>query len=478
MADRDFLLEFGSFQELLASCASRLSEEGVYFDTTEAGEIGSDVAFEVRVRDSFSVLRGDGEIVGATEEGVFVRLAYLDQPSLKLLPRLVEHYRRHGIPLLELPEVEEIMEPEKTAEVQEPTVDDLWPEEEAAAPVEPAGLTLDDLEAEFLTDDDPDEPESEPGIEQEAAQGTLLVDATAASIPEEPAKEAEVDPEVEPVLVDPEELIADSRESEEDLAANDIHLDELMTSEEPSPIAMPETAPVMEEIEIDSGVPWLPDESEKKSGRGLWVILLCVVLGAALGAAVYFFFLRPKEESSRIPASPAEIQARAVPAAQPAIEPTPMTTDPVEPPLEDRIATAQQGGGSAELALVASRPQPAAPPTEILTGVNRITWIDESDETIITLWGDGLFVAEQVDDFRVVGGAPREVVRIRGIRRPFAQQQIDLDTDHVRRIRIGLHQEADGVALHFVADLVDGDVELLRTEAAGEQLRVYFSKAG
>ena len=105
MADRQLLLELGSFQEVLDSCATRVSEEGMFFETTEAGAVGSEVAFEVRIRDSFSVLRGDGEIVRATDEGVFVRLSYLDQPSLKLLPKIVEHFRRLGVPPLELPEL-------------------------------------------------------------------------------------------------------------------------------------------------------------------------------------------------------------------------------------------------------------------------------------------------------------------------------------------------------------------------------------
>ncbi len=107
MANKELVLELGSFQEVLDRCASRLSEEGLYFETTEAGAVGSEVKFEVRIRDSFSVLRGEGEIVRATDEGVYVRLAYLDQPSLKLLPKLVEHFRRQGVPLLELPEVED-----------------------------------------------------------------------------------------------------------------------------------------------------------------------------------------------------------------------------------------------------------------------------------------------------------------------------------------------------------------------------------
>ena len=115
---------------------------------------------------------------------------------------------------------------------------------------------------------------------------------------------------------------------------------------------------------------------------------------------------------------------------------------------------------------------------EPMTGVDRITWGDEAGETVVTLWADGSFQEEQIDDFRVNGEQPREVVRIRGVQRPFTQNRIEMETDHVRQIRTGFHED-DGVrSLHIVADLVDVDVQLLRTEAAGEQLKVYFSRTG
>ena len=97
---------------------------------------------------------------------------------------------------------------------------------------------------------------------------------------------------------------------------------------------------------------------------------------------------------------------------------------------------------------------------------------------MVTLWADGSFQTGQVDDFRVDGAQPREVVRIRGVQRPFTQHLIELETEHVLQIRTGLHEENGVNSLHIVADLVDVEVELMRTEAAGEQLRVYFSRTG
>jgi len=452
MANRELVLELGSFQEVLDRCATRLSEEGLYFETTEDGAVGSEVKFEVRIRDSFSVLRGEGEIVRATDEGVYVRLAYLDQPSLKLLPKLVEHFRRQGVPLLELPEVEtaEMEEAEEPpAAAAELSADDLWPEEEDRPAKSPVVLTLDDLEAEFLS-----------------KKGSGLVE-----------EDLSAETDVEPFLVDPRDLIADTPENQEAFAPDDIHLNELLTAAEAAgQESNPEAAP---ELQIDPGLPWLSDEEpEKRSRKDLWLILVLIVLGAALGVAFYFFFLRPGDDSSQVPAEPVEHRARAVPASSPIVDPAPMAMETVQLPPEAQADEVVQAKITAAPKPAEPRPRPPEPSAGPLTGVDRVTWNLESGETVVTFWADGLFVAEQVDDFRVVDGAPREVVRIRGIQRPFAQQQVELDTAHVLRIRVGLHEESEGAALHFVADLADDDVEIQRTEAVGEQLRVYFSKAG
>ena len=490
MVDKDFVAEFESFNEVLHGCASHLSEEGIFFEAARSGAVGSEVGFEVRIRDGFSVLRGEGEIVQATDEGVFLRLVYLDQPSLKLLPKLLEHYRRSGVPLLELPagdpapeeDVAEVSAAEELDIIEEPVA-----EPTAKAEMAPLGLTLNDLEAEFSAEksaaDDDDG--------SEANSGSALVDVTEASelnaTQDEESLELAVEEEEppEPVLIDPDELIADVTENREDFAPNDIHLDELLPGEEAADLADDQAmepadskeSSGVDEVPVDSGLPWLPSEPAKKSRKDLWVILLLIVLGAALGVAFYYFFLRSTSISQWRPADPSQIQARVVPAASQVAEPIPFTVGSAELAPQPEIQPVRQNGSFAASAPATPSPQSHDPPSDLLTGVDRITWAKEAGETVITFWGDGLFVAEQVDDFRVAGGAPREVVRIRGVLRPFPQQRVELDSDHVRQIRIGLHQEADGAALHFVADLVDSEVEILRTEAAGQQLRVYFSKA-
>lgn len=533
MVDRDLVVECESFQEVLDACATRLSAEGLFFESDRPAPLGSEVAFEVRIRKGFSVLRGAGEVVRVSDTGVFLRLTYLDQPSLKLMPKILEHYERLGIPLLELaapeplePEPESLepelpvpeplapempgpaVEPAEAMEVDpgapidiveddrstsEPTADDLWPEEEAAATASAVGLTLNDLEAEFSSD-------------------TLSQDPVGGATEEDRSDSFEAaSAGADGLMIDPEELIADHPVSDDTFAPDDIHLSALISAEEAAGLPKVEEVAAVEEVtaletvpeagdseasqqadgallvdvpkqadegNLDSGLSWLPeDEPEKRGRRGLWIFLLCIVLGAVLGVAFYFFFLRPGEASGHIPAEPVEptmdraaaaiTESRSLPEpiAMAAELPDPGTTE-AEPGEEQ--APVSEGQPSATLTIAG----------EPLTGVDRITWLDEDGETVVIFWADGLFSPEQVDDFRVAGGEPREVVRIRGVRRPFDPQQIELDSELVRRIRAGFHQEANGAALHFVADLAANDVVLSRTEASGEQLRAYFVKSG
>lgn len=456
MPDKDLVLEFASFHEVLDSYARRLSEEGIFCTTSESREVGSEVDFHVRIRDGFSVLKGQGEVVLSTDEGCFLRLIDLDQPSLRLLPKLLEHYRRKGVPMMELPRIatgEALVTEQGQAEAEDTEVGDLpdrdltsddlfGSADRAPEPLNDVGLTLDDLEAEFRAE----APGSDPAAEIEVDFDVDLE-----------SEEAQAEPGS--VLIEAEELAISSPN------------EALLVPEEVEPEI--EVLATGADHEIDTGLPWLPEEPEKTSRKDLWVILLLVLLGAVLGAAFYVFVIRPNAQRSWRSAPSETLQAQAVPATNSRLEALPVGSQ-----TRTQAPSAEPEPVAAPASAAVDPGEPKADAEAPLTGVDRITWGDEAGETVVTLWADGSFLAAQVDDFRVNGERPREVVRIRGVQRPFAQHLIELETDHVRQIRTGLHLE-DGVnSLHIVADLVDIDVELLRTEAAGEQLRVYFSKTG
>lgn len=443
---RDVVAEFASFQELLAECASKLSEEGIFVATPVHHEVGSQVTFEVRIRDGFSVLRGEGEVAQVGSDGAALRFLYLDQPSLRLLPKLVEHYRRAGTAPLELPTPvpPAVEEPELEAELELESESVL--EEEA---VEPSGLTLDDLEAEFLISEPQATQESEGADEGPAAAEPVLVDA------EELAPEVPRADDFGPTDIRFEDLLAEGAE-ESDLAAG-------LESEEPA-------------LEIDPGLPWLTEETQKSRKGDLWVILLLVLIGALLGAALYYYFVRGRTESSeQLPVRSGQLSAYVEPPNQVVEEPALALTVPAALPKKPAAGVVLPPPA---LNGIAAAEKESRQPESPLTGVDRITWNERAGETVVILWADGSFTDAQVERIRVVGGAPRELVKIKGIGRPCPRQQIDVGTDHVRRIRTGLHESSGIPSLHVVADLADGEVEVQRTETEGSQLRLYFSKTG
>lgn len=475
--ERDVVAEFSSFQELVSECASKLSSEGILVARPVVQELGSRVTFEVRIRDSFSVLRGEGEVLQIDEDGAALRFVYLDQPSRRLLPRLVEHYRRAGSEPFELPTAASPVAEELPVEVGlEPEILPALAEESSLP-----GLTLDDLEAEFLS---PRVPASAlPEMERDTETGSDDVDEEELAL-------------AQPVLVDAEELAAGLPRSDE-FTPTDIHVDDLLgegdQEQELAARGEPEepgsSADVAEEsAQIDPGLPWLIDEKAKSRKGDLWIVLLLILLGALLGAAVYYYLVRGRSSSSEsqpVQAGDPSIQLNVTdsidppePIAQPPTTRAPAVSvaSPAAPPPKPTANVAL----AADAPENASRPEGEVPPAEELplTGIDRITWNERGGETIVILWADGSFTDAQIERVRVVGGAPRELVKIRGIRRPCPEQRVELQTDHVRRIRTGLHDSSGGPSLHVVADLADGAVEVRRTEAEGSQLRLYFSKTG
>ncbi len=426
--DAAVVVEFDSFTDLLDRCASRISEEGLIVSSESDAEPGSILNFELRIRGGFCVLSGAGEVVRAHQPGdsdstefeVAVRFVDLDMPSLKLLPRLIEHYRKRGVALLELPAAP--MPP-----VTEPPISD---------PVKSAPLTLADLEDEFTGhgegSGETSVPDSEPA---DSALGEL------------PAE----------LLVEAEEVAHQEPQGGEALeefdAEEEIRVEDLMPEQESeleSDVLV--TPPELEGPPEDPGLPWLPDESETSKRSDLWLILLLAIVGALLGVGFYYFYLSG-DSGSR---------------SERLDKDTPVTSSESDafPESQSPLATIE----SIETEVEDSSPLP-------LTRVDRITWVGNESETVVVLWADGDFETDRFEAIRVAADPPREVLKIRDVSDPLPEERLQIGTDHVRRIRTAIHQGEEFQELHVVADLVDASVQLQRTEADGAQLRVYFSRS-
>jgi hypothetical protein len=118
---------------------------------------------------------------------------------------------------------------------------------------------------------------------------------------------------------------------------------------------------------------------------------------------------------------------------------------------------------------------PAAPAADArrgLTRIERITWEASPGETVVWLWGDGAAEAGTYEHARLAGGAPRAVVKLRGVRGAETPTRLEVGTPELRRIRLGEHRVAGADELHVVLDLAGPEARLRAVEAEGSRLRL------
>jgi molecular chaperone DnaK len=166
------------------------------------------------------------------------------------------------------------------------------------------------------------------------------------------------------------------------------------------------------------------------------------------------------------PAAPSQAQAPGSSGAPATTAPAPPASGAIAPPTPAPAAPAPPASSSAPFA--ASQ----APAGEAATAVEKITWERVRGGLDVVLWGNGAFRPELLDQARLVGPI-RELVRIRGISRPFAATQLRVGTPEVLQIRTGFHRDGGSSRLHVVLDLGGPEVVVAGLEAAGKQLRLH-----
>lgn len=159
---------------------------------------------------------------------------------------------------------------------------------------------------------------------------------------------------------------------------------------------------------------------------------------------------------------PASTTSPDAPPAEPASPAPPTAEGAAREPTEDRVGA----GSSAE---------PEDAPAD---RVRLITWDEEPTGTVVTFWGNGPFLRERVIRHRVQGGAPRELVKLRGIDLPYRQTVVPVDTPELVRIRTGFHPQDRVNELHVVLDLAGSEIELTRADASENRLRLHLEAVG
>jgi hypothetical protein len=123
----------------------------------------------------------------------------------------------------------------------------------------------------------------------------------------------------------------------------------------------------------------------------------------------------------------------------------------------------------------AGQPGPGRSTLGPFDAVEEIWGQHTSSGTVVTVVANGAVPAGAYSTFRLDGGNPREVLRIRGVASAFGRTTVPVTTPEVRQVRIGYHEKPGGNELHVVIDLASPRVRLVRVVPADNRLELLLA---
>lgn len=240
-------------------------------------------------------------------------------------------------------------------------------------------------------------------------------------------------------------------------------------------------APQMEEV--------LAGAASSTSERRSWLPLLVPVLLLLLAAAAFVSYQRgafSRWLPGSTPSSPSVESGDTVSPTGDSEGTTPGPTTsaapaPGEAPepraANDIVADASTDGrDAAEVGEASGTPTATAVPATSDSRADRgstvvdAVWSVEAGQTLVTLRTDGRIDASRIRRERLTGDRPREVVKLRGMSRPFAQSALEVGSAEVERVRFGYHQVEDGEEQHVVLDLAAPEVRVNAIEVQQDRI--------
>jgi hypothetical protein len=122
-----------------------------------------------------------------------------------------------------------------------------------------------------------------------------------------------------------------------------------------------------------------------------------------------------------------------------------------------------------------AEPEPEVPAAAALTGIDRITWKAEPNGLQITFWADGRVSGALLSHHHIGGESPRELLKIRGVSRPYAGAVEKVGDGRVEQIRFGYHQGDSGNEIHVVFDLSSESVTVREMDTSGSKISLVLN---
>ena len=510
---RKVSLKFKEFRGFITEFSENISTGGMFIRTTRPQPPGSIFDFEFTLGEDYTLIHGLGEVVWVREKdegfdrpaGMGVRFLSLDPDSRRLIDEIVARRLEseggsEGADVLSGWGMGASDQPEPTAGAEAPAAEQGGLFAPLQAPPAPRGS--ESAEASFAT---PDEAPFEPHFEA----GNPATPSESA-----PGPDASDDRESEE-LSDLSDLVGDERRPVSPADAGEPYVSSTV-----SPYARSYRS---YQSHRGGAAGRSRRLSDLLSWRPLGIVLIVVVVLAVLGAG--FFLFAPdaamellmgssgggdetataaaaSERTGETPSTreaPATSEAAGVEAAVTVTGDAPPSGE-AEPAAEpgapagavgspDRAEAGSTGAGTAGPAdqtarrtpapatAAPSEPLPQEPGGEPFTRILNITYEPRGDQLVVTIHLDGVIREWNYSLTRINAPPPRELVRIRGAREPFPRTTIPVAADLVDRIRTGFHPRDGENEIHVVLDLASPDVVLERSEASGDEIRLYLGRS-
>lgn len=504
--DDEVLLEFGSFREFIDDYSAHVSGNGMFL-LGSPRRTGERVAFEVRLSDDFRLIHGTGTVEWSVPvstpdrpSGAALRFTDLDEPSRRLVARLVDNHRESG----GVPFDVDARPPEASGEggagsgtIEEPAALDFASE----APPLPIPETDFDAARTQIVKLPDDFPRQDAATLAESLEDSGFEPAELSHVSEAP--DGDEPEEVLPVL--PVDGPVDGHTASEIGEIGDVGEDPLDGYE---PDAEPEPPAAIDDV-AETGKPALvemPDDEDlvgdyyrtsgpPRRGRTFLWVALCL-LAVVLGAAAWRFQdlwtgLLPRTTESGPPSATESAPSEPDPPAEVGTEPAAATQPPADgvgegegdgpAPAEEAAADLPEPppGPAATSPAPASAEFPATGlPGKLTDLASRVVGDGDGDGEIteILIATDTALAPDGFQVLRVSAPPARQVIKIYGPSEPFPREAVAVGSDHVRRLRTGLHRVDGRGEIHVVADLTGPGVVVLGTEIRGSVLIVRFGR--
>lgn len=436
------VVEFDRFSGFLAETSANLSLGGMFLTTRYLKPVGSELQFEVRLKDAAPLIRGRGVVAWTRWQdqgprrpaGMGVRFVEIDAESRELIYRIVDERLRSG-------QVGEELALDAEALRATEALPDLGPLPPLAPPEMPA-------------------EESPPEISLPTANSAPEPPPLAPADLDTPAEPVQLPvPSIPPPVFTPPLEAPPLADIVARASASWIPPIRLGAQPEPTAVpvpALPGANPPVSALANAAAV-------RPRPRRTPWIPL---VLGALVVLAVgsgWWWARRSNPDGSatqdRASAPPA-VSAPEPPAAAPAPSTPAPATSPVPADAPPPTTAA---------------PAPPAAALPRFTRLEKVTWVEGSGTTDLVLWLDGSIPEGSFQRAHIEGREPRELVKLRGAKEPFVTGRLEVGTPEVRRVRTGFHAGTADSELHVVLDLAAGArVETTRVEGQALHLMVAF----